>query len=77
MTVKATAIKTYGLGCIAGDTKEYQAVRVEDRETYWNIVIHENRAVWLAKDAWKVEVIEDEERVSLPFRFINGMIDAE
>lgn len=39
MTVKITAKRTAGFGCIKGDTHTYKAYGVEDRGDYWAIIV--------------------------------------
>ena len=54
ISVKAIAVKTIGLGCIVGDTCNHIAQRIDDKGTYFEVVIHENRKVRYRKDAWKL-----------------------
>lgn len=56
INVKATAVKTMGIGCIAGDTHEYVAQRIEDEGKYFDVVIHENRQVRFSKEAWEIKI---------------------
>ena len=56
MKIITTAKESRGLGCIKGDRKVYEHVRnIEDRGSYWELIIHENRSVRVRKADWKVE----------------------
>ena len=39
LTVKMTAKRTAGFGCIKGDTHTCKAYRVEDRSDYWAVIV--------------------------------------
>ena len=59
MTVKTTAIKTAGLGCIKGETKTYEEIDlIEDMETYFLLgCSRRNAAIRISKANWKIEIV--------------------
>lgn len=58
MTVTAASLKTIGLGCIKGDTHTHEAQRVEDKGTYYEVIVHENRSIRYTKNAWALTIKE-------------------
>lgn len=58
MKVTATAFKTIGLGCIEGDTHTHEAQRVEDKGTYYEVVVHEALTIRYTKKAWVLTIKE-------------------
>lgn len=64
LTVKVTAKRSAGFGCIKGDTHTYKAYRVEDRGDYWAIIltnrmgIIEDDETRVSKSNWDLEIIE-------------------
>ena len=57
MKVKITAPKTIGFGCVKGESKTYEVQKIEDRGSYYNLVIHSNREVKVKKDNWNIEIL--------------------
>ena len=59
MKIKATAIRTAGLGCIKGDTETFSAKRIEDDGDCLVAVRSENWLVYFNKENWKLEVLKE------------------